>query len=238
MRCQAPALLCAVALAASLAASSRPPAQAGPLRFSLTLPHRAGGAPIDGRLLVIVSRVEGTEPRFQVGDGPSGQPVFGVDVEGWTPGRAATVDGSVVGFPLDCITDIPAGTYTVQALLHKYETFRRGDGHTVKMPMDRGDGQQWARAPGNLYSTPARLTIGPKAGTIAIALDRTIPPIPPPKDTKYIRHERIQSQVLTKFWGRPMHLGANAVAGVIVNLTLGADHPTIEELSMTPTRIH
>jgi hypothetical protein len=25
------------------------------------------------------------------------------------------------------------------------------------------------------------------------------PPIPPPKDTKYIRHERIQSELLTKF---------------------------------------
>jgi hypothetical protein len=56
-----------------------------------------------------------------------------------------------MGFPLDSINDIPAGTYTVQALLHRYETFKRGDGHTVKMPMDRGEGQQWAQAPGNLY---------------------------------------------------------------------------------------
>ena len=39
-----------------------------------------------------------------------------------------------------------------------------------------------------------------------------IPPIAPPTDTKYIKHERIQSALLTKFWGRPMHLGANVLA--------------------------
>ena len=46
---------------------------------------------------------------------------------------------------------------------------------------------------------------------IEIALDRVIPPLPAPKDTKYVRHERIQSERLTKFWGRPMHLGAHVL---------------------------
>jgi hypothetical protein len=100
----------------------------------------------------------------------------------------------------------------VQALLHKYETFHRGDVHTVKMPMDRGEGQQWNRAPGNLLSTPRRVTIDPrKTEPIRIALDQVIPPIPDPPTTKYIRHERIQSEKLTKFWGRPMHLGAHVL---------------------------
>ncbi len=39
-------------------------------------------------------------------------------------------------------------------------------------------------------------------------LDQAIPPIEPPKDTKYIKHIKIQSKLLTEFWGRPMHLGA------------------------------
>jgi hypothetical protein len=121
-------LLSALTLAGALAAATPSP-QSGPLQFSVMLP--AGGQPLDGRLLVIVSRLDGAEPRFQVSDGPSGQPVFGIDVEGWRPGTAATIDGRVLGFPLDSIADIPAGTYTVQALLHVYETFRRGDGHTV-----------------------------------------------------------------------------------------------------------
>ena len=205
------ALAVATSLALILAAVDVPTAQGGPFRFAVTLPQTLSSA-VDGRLLVIVSRLESGEPRTQVTDGPTGQPIFGLDVENWAGPAPAIVAGDVLGFPLDSINDIPAGTYTVQALLHRYETFKRGDGHTVKMPMDRGEGQQWAQAPGNLYSTPKRVTFDPrKGGTIEIALDQVIPPIAPAKDTNYIRHERIQSALLTKFWGRPMHLGANVL---------------------------
>ena len=47
--------------------------------------------------------------------------------------------------------------------------------------------------------------------TIKITLDKVIPPIEPPKDTKYIKHVKMQSKLLTKFWGRPMYLGANVL---------------------------
>ena len=88
---------------------------------------------------------------------------------------------------------------------------RRADGFTVKMPMDRGEGQQWAQAPGNLYSTPVEVRVDPTRGAVTLTLDKVIPPIPPPADTKYIKHERIQSALLTKFWGRPMPIGANVL---------------------------
>ena len=80
--------------------------------------------------------------------------------------------------------------------------------------MDRGEGQQWDKAPGNLFSTPREMTIEPgsnPAVTIIILLDKVIPPIKEPETTKYIKHERIQSDRLTKFWGRPMHLGAHVL---------------------------
>ena len=32
-----------------------------------------------------------------------------------------------------------------------------------------------------------------------------------PKDTEWVKHIRIQSQALTKFWGRPMYVGAIVV---------------------------
>ena len=42
--------------------------------------------------------------------------------------------------------------------------------------MDRGEGQQWAQAPGNLYSTPKKVTFDPrKGGTIDITLDQGHP---------------------------------------------------------------
>jgi len=75
--------------------------------------------------------------------------------------------------------------------------------------MDRGEGQRWDRAPGNLYSTPKRVRIVPQENkTIYITLDKKIPPISPPKDTKFIKHVKIQSKLLTEFWGHPMYLGA------------------------------
>ena len=151
----------AIALALSGLAVEQPRAQGSRLQFSVSLPKTMSSA-VDGRLLLIVSRVDGAEPRFQVSDGPTGQPVFGIDVDQWTSGKPAVIDAGVLGFPLDSIDQIPAGTYTVQALLHRYETFMRGDGYRVKMPMDRGEGQQWAQAPGNLYSTPRKVAFDPK----------------------------------------------------------------------------
>ena len=82
------------------------------------------------------------------------------------------------------LEEIPPGEYWVQGLLHIYETFARSDGHTVKLPMDRGEGQHWNRAPGNLYSTPQKMRLDPgRAQRIALTLDQEIPPIPEPMIT-------------------------------------------------------
>jgi hypothetical protein len=179
------------------------------VKFAASFPAERSKTPVDGRMLLLLSTNGDAEPRFQINDGPATQLVFGIDVEGLAPGAEAVIDASAFGYPLRSLAELPAGQYYIQALLHRYETFRRSDGHMVKLPMDRGEGQRWNAAPGNLYSSPRKLFIDPgQAGTIRVLLDREIPPIAPPKDTKYIRHEKIQSERLTKFWGRPMHLGA------------------------------
>ena len=200
-------LLAAAVLAVPFTVRSAAPA--GP-RFTVRTAPGLADAPLDGRLLLLVSKDESREPRFQIEDGPKSQQAFGIDVNGWAAGTPATFEPGVPGYPLEDLRDLPAGTYTVQALLHKYDTFHRSDGHTVKLPMDRGEGQQWNRAPGNLYSTPRKITVDPAApAPVEIVLDKTIPPIPEAPATKYVRHERIQSERLTKFWGRPMYLGAH-----------------------------
>ncbi len=194
-------------VAASLAPDSFPG-----LSFSITYPEALQKGPLDGRLLVMISSNDKEEPRFQISDSPSTEIAFGIDLEGWMPGRAALIDGSVLGYPLSSLRELPPGEYHVQALLHLYETFHRADGHVVKLPMDRGEGQQWNRAPGNLYSTPRQVRIDlAQAVTVPLALDQVIPPIDPPQDTRYVKHVRIQSELLTKFWGRPMYLGAHVL---------------------------
>jgi len=186
-----------------------PPLSLAEVRFAVSFPPEKSAAPLDGRMLLLLSTNGDAEPRFQINDGPATQLVFGVDVDGLAPGAATLFDASVFGYPVRSLAELPAGEYYVQALLHRYETFHRSDGHTVKLPMDRGEGQRWSAAPGNLYSTPRKITLDPaRKEPIPVVLDREIPPIPAPKDTKYIRHERILSERLTEFWGRPMHLGA------------------------------
>lgn len=182
------------------------------IRFGVSFSGKLSQEPIDGRMLLMFSTDPTSEPRFQISVLESTQIAFGVEVDGMKPSDEAVFDASVFGYPLKSISELPPGEYWVQALLHRYETFRRSDGHVVKLPMDRGEGQQWNFAPGNFYSTPQKMAIDPqKNEKIRIILDKVIPPIPDPLDTKYIKHIKIQSKLLTEFWGRPFYLGASVL---------------------------
>jgi len=192
--------------------SCQPGTSASSLRFQVSFTQDLCSDNLDGRMLLLIATSDAREPRFQTGDGVDSAQTFGIDVEELGPGDPAIFDTETFGFPLDNLSKLPAGEYWVQALLHRYETFHRSDGHIVKLPMDRGEGQKWNRAPGNLYSTPQKMNIDPqKNSVLSITLDQEIPPIPDPPETKYIKHVKIQSEKLTEFWGRPMHLGAHVL---------------------------
>ena len=166
--------------------------------------------PLDGRLLLLLSTSSNKEPRFLISDATNTQMVFGKDVLAWQANQSQLVDEAAFGYPVERLSNIPAGDYYVQALLHVYETFQLKTGHTVKLPMDRGEGQHWNEAPGNLYATPVKIHIDPKAtNEISITINKVIPPIKEPEDSKYIKHIKIQSKLLSEFWGRPMYLGAH-----------------------------
>jgi hypothetical protein len=178
-----------------------------------TIPASAGPAPLDGRLILIVSPKAEPEPRLQVDlEAPLKTPfIFGQTVEGLKPGAAVTMGDAAYGWPREKLSDLPPGDYTVQAVLNRYETFHRSDGSVVKLPPDMGEGQQWNQKPGNVYSKPVRVHVGPGAPPIALTLDQTIPPIAPKADTEFVKHIRIKSELLSKFWGRPMYLGAHVL---------------------------
>ncbi len=191
-------------------------------RFAISFPAAQSATPLDGRIILVISNNDRMEPRFENNVYRADtQLSFGIDVDGLKPGADAIIDARTFGYPLTSIEEIPPGEYWVQAVLNRYETFHRGDGHTVKLHMDQGEGQKWNRSPGNLYNKPVKVRIDPKSNSvIRLSLDQVIPPIPLPKDTKYVKYVRIQSEALTKFWGRPMYLGA------IVLLPEGFDeHP-------------
>ena len=177
---------------------------------SVTILKSSGTRPLDGRLMLLLSTDSEKEPRFQINDGPGTQQMFGLDVEGWVQGQATVVDSQAFGYPMRSLGQMKPGDYFVQAVLDKYETFHLASGQTVKLPTDRGEGRHWNMAPGNLYSVPRKVHIDRDA-RISVTLDREIPAIAEPKDTKYVKHVKIQSERLTKFWGRPMYLGAHVL---------------------------
>ena len=205
------AALAAVALASagSLHAQARQAAPASKLRFDVSFIPQAHEGPITGRVFVMVTRSvdKVPEPRLQIGR--TGVPFFGRDVERLAPEQIVSIDSTDLGSPIDSIADIPAGDYFVQAMVVVYTDFHRADGRVVWMHDDQWEGQRWNRSPGNLYSAVQKVRIDPASNaSIRLVADQTLPPIPLPPDTKYVKRIKFQSAMLTKFWGRPIYLGA------------------------------
>ena len=75
--------------------------------------------------------------------------------------------------------------------------------------MDQWEGQQFADSPGNLVSAIQKIHIDRSTpDTVRLELSKVLPPVEVPPDTKWIKHVKIQSKLLTEFWGHPMYLGA------------------------------
>lgn len=183
------------------------------LSFEISFSEEQAAQALDGRMLLFISSNDEGEPMNQIAVREQDtQMVFGMDVNSLEPGEKAVVDSQIRGFPLKSIADIPPGSYRIQALLNRYEAFTRSDGHTVMLPPDKGEGQKWNRKPGNLFSRSKKVEIAHNQNkTISIVLDRKIPPADMPEETDFIKIERIQSKLLTEFWGRPMYLGAHVL---------------------------
>ena len=203
-------LLCLFFFAPAALAQSPQPG----LRFEISFPKSASATPLDGHVLLLVSTQDKDEPRFQIQEEfAESQQAFGVDVDGLAPGAPAVIDATTFGYPSQSLARIPVGDYYVQGLINIYDTFHLANGHTVKLPPDQGEGQHWQTKPGNLYSKPVKMRIDPKSDqVIRIALTEKIPPVednlPKVEDNQWVRHVRIESELLSKFWGRPTYLGA------------------------------
>jgi len=193
----------------------------GAARFEVRFPASAHAGAITGRVFVFITRDNSEEPRFQAGARYMGCPFFGVDVRDLAPGVPAIIDDATLGYPLRNLADLPAGDYYVQAFINVYTEFHRADGHTIWAHMDQWEGQSTFSSPGNLYSEVQKIHIDGRT-TVKLEALRAIPPVVVPADTQWVKHIKIQSELLTKFWGRPMYLGA------VVLLPRGYDrHPDL-----------
>jgi hypothetical protein len=193
------------------------------LRFEISFPSSVHPEAITGRVFVMITKDEKREPRLQAGSWSRSVPFFGLDVESIKPGEVAVIDENILGYPPKSLSEVPPGDYSVQGLVNIYTQFHRSDGHVIWAHMDQWEGQQFNRSPGNLYSEVKSVHLDPDSGyTVELSLDKVIPPVEVPEDTKWVKRIKIQSKLLTEFWGHPIYLGA------VILLPKGYDtHPDV-----------
>ena len=187
-------------------------------RIEVSFPAELHEGPITGRAYVAV----GTEPEIaairqrSLGHQPvsnaRGAPFFAVDVEGLEPGEPAVLDASTLGYPVESLAELPAGDYYVQALLAVYTEFRRADGHVIRAHRDEWEGQHFNWAPGTLLSDAQRVRLDAASGfSVRLRLVEELPEVAVPPDDEWVRRVKIESPLLSEFWGQPVFLGATVL---------------------------
>lgn len=199
------------------------------IRFDLSIATSVGGSEqYTGRMFLIVTRTEAPEPRLQVGR--YGPQLFGADVEGIKAGTSVVIDNNTLGYPYVSLEKLPPGEYYVQAVFNKYTRFERSDGHVLWMHNDQWEGQNWRRSPGNLYSEVRKVVLdSEKKQTIKLETGHVIPPIEVPEDTPWVKRIKIQSKILSEFWGRPIYLGATILLPRGYDQHPDVHYPTVYE---------
>jgi hypothetical protein len=198
-----------LALTTMAPAGEQQPAAAGP-RIEIAFSKAARAEPVTGMVYVAISRTDRGSPIEQTS--PTGVPLFSQFVEGLAPGASATITAADRGHPIRSLRDLPAGEYWMQPFVNVYTRFPRADGKTVWLHNDQGEGQDWKQSPGNLLADAAKVTFDPtSAAAIRLVANRAIPRIDPPAETDMVKRIRIQSDILTKWWGQPIFLGATVL---------------------------
>jgi hypothetical protein len=203
------ALTAAASTVHSTAGALQPTAPPGP-RIEIAFSKEARAEAVTGMVYVAISRDNQRSPIEQAA--PTGAPLFSRFVEGLAPGVPAAITAEDRGHPLPSLRDLPAGDYWMQPFVNVYTRFPRADGKTVWLHNDQWEGQNWKRSPGNLLGDPVKVTFDPKSpAPIRLVANKAIPPIQPPPDTDMVKRIRIQSAILTKWWGQPIFLGATVL---------------------------
>lgn len=159
------------------------------LHFAVRYPASAFAGPFSGRVIVSLSRNAQREPRF----GPNWfqpEPMFSQTFQNVKPDEVMRFDARAAHFPAD-LADMQPGEYYVQAVI------------------DRNlGGRQFGASPGNLYGAPIKVVIDPKApADIPLVCDKVVQATPF-QETEIVKEVRLQSKLLTAFYGRPTTLNA------------------------------
>ena len=186
---------------------------------------RAADRPVTGRVFVFVTRDSAPQPRFQGGALGLMLRSSARDVSRLAPGMRSTWSTEDrQGFPVrDAWPTLPAGR-----LLRAGNDQRL---HEFHAPMATRSGPTWTSGRDNtshgrratLVSAVQRVHVDPATQGIDIrcTTSTVIPPVGPGRH-QWVKRVKIQSDILTKFWGHPMYLGAVRPAAQGYD-----EHPTV-----------
>jgi S-formylglutathione hydrolase FrmB len=158
-------------------------------------PDQQSGSRSAGRLLVILGKQNGEEPRLALGRlGKNAPTVLGCDVLDFSPDSVCVLDRKSAIFPIERLDQLQPGTYAVQAVFHTNRDLN------------------FSSAPGDRYSPVSSFEHKPgDATTIQLELSESIPPEALPPDEEYVRYVKIRSRVLSEFHGRPIDIRAGVI---------------------------
>jgi hypothetical protein len=159
------------------------------LKFSIVYSTEAYHGVFSGKVVVYLAPAKsGEEPRF----GPdwfNPSPMYSATFQGVSPGHPMVIsDDNVVGFP-GKLSDLVPGDYQVQAVV------------------DRNlGGRALGSSPGNIYSVSTVMHLNPHTdGNVSIVCDQVVPE-PVFKNTVHTKLFKLQSKLLTEFYGRPTYI--------------------------------
>ena len=127
------------------------------------------------------------------------------------------------GFPNVSLSDVPAGDYSVQAYLNRYETLTRSYGSTISVRFPCGDGALPVDGPGSLMTDLVNVTVAAGPQTIKLTFNNVTAGEAfngteiggcsqgNYEDSELLKHIKIRSKVLSDFWDRDMYVGANVL---------------------------
>lgn len=164
----------------------------------------------EGRLILMISNDFSAEPRFQITDDVKSQVAAGVNI--YEKSGSTSVSFPVkdqVLYPIQQWDELPEGEYQVQAMINRYETFNLSTGHAVQLPPDMGEGYWNTQALQHMPTHEDSIKGVPTE--LNLMLDQYLPPLSEPKNTQWVRHIKMKSEKLSKFWGRDVILGAHVL---------------------------
>ena len=182
-----------VSLALALLGVSFFPAAAA-LKFEVSLKSGLATNALDGRLLLIINSTNRPEPRLALEDaGARGPFVFGRDARDFTSGQALVFDDTATASLNANLLRLPAGHYSVQALLD-VSTELRSPNAAGNFMSDVGELQLDANTP-----SPVKLEL-----TRRIFEERA-------SESDLVKLVKIPSRLLSEFHHRPMFLRAGII---------------------------